>query len=111
MKSILKTVVDHGVEYKALVFVCPGCLLFRGAGLHMLPVSPIDFKPFWSWNNDLDFPTLSPSILSKIGTDVCHSFLTNGVFEFLTDCTHSLSGQKVVIPDLPDWITNDNLPE
>lgn len=31
---------------------------------------------------------------------VCHSFVTDGRIAFLTDCTHSLAGQTV---DLPDW--------
>lgn len=32
---------------------------------------------------------------------VCHLFLTDGMLEFLSDCTHSLAGQRVPLPDLP----------
>lgn len=30
----------------------------------------------------------------------CHSFVTDGRIQYLGDCTHSLAGQTV---DLPDW--------
>jgi hypothetical protein len=111
MKTKLVPVNDHGVEYTSLMFVCPGCKTAGRPGydaLHMLPVnSPHIEKPSWEWDGNLESPTLSPSILTRggaLGKDgVCHSFLKNGVFEFLTDSTHSLSGQQVPLPDLPDW--------
>lgn len=31
---------------------------------------------------------------------VCHSFVTDGRIQYLSDCTHSLKNQTV---DLPDW--------
>ena len=105
MKTTLKTVDDHGVIYTALMFVCPGCLSAnKGTGLHMLPVNTTNKNPSWDWDGSVDTPTLSPSILTRSGDDfVCHSFLRNGKFEFLTDSTHPLSGQTVDIPDLPTW--------
>jgi hypothetical protein len=73
----------------------------------MLPVNCGDIKtPSWDWNGDLERPTLSPSILTQ-GYTVCHSFLRDGVFEFLTDSTHSLAGQSVPIPDLPKWVEEE----
>ena len=103
MKSQLRTVDDHGVIYTALMFVCPGCQEFN-SGLHMLTVNSPHHQPSWTWDNNLEIPTLSPSILTdKDGPRRCHSFLKQGVFEFLSDCTHSLAGQKVPIPDLHDW--------
>jgi hypothetical protein len=30
----------------------------------------------------------------------CHSYVTNGRIQFLSDCHHSLAGQTV---ELPDW--------
>lgn len=32
---------------------------------------------------------------------VCHSFVTDGRIQFLTDCTHALAGQTVDLPDYP----------
>lgn len=110
MKTTLRNVDDHGVKYTSLMFVCPGCVAGGPEGyqgIHLLPVNCSDVKnPSWEFNGDLEKPTLSPSILTKGGyVEVCHSFLTDGVFEFLTDSTHPLAGQKVPIPDLPVWAT------
>jgi len=77
----------------------------------MLPVNSDWKKPAWTWDGNLEAPTVSPSILSSIGPygdqgkplGVCHSFLKAGVFEFLDDCTHPLKGQHVPMVDLPDW--------
>lgn len=109
MKSMLRKVNDHGVQYDALLFFCPGCALGVGTGLHMLPVNSSAVKsPSWDWDGNLEAPTLSPSILTGKGSDnICHSFLKAGVFEFLSDSTHAFSGKKIAIPDLPDWIIED----
>lgn len=32
---------------------------------------------------------------------VCHSFVTDGRIQFLSDCTHSLAGQTVDLPEMP----------
>ena len=107
MKAVLRTVDDHGVTYDHLLFVCPGCVAGGPEGyegIHALPVNvEVEInKPSWKWNGDLEKPTLHPSILSQ-GYCRCHSFLTDGVFNFLTDSDHPLSGQSVPMPDLPDW--------
>lgn len=108
MKSQLREVSDHGVKYKALLFACPGCIAGGPEGydgIHMLPVNcslATLGKPSWNWNGNLEAPTLSPSIRSK-GYSHCHSFLTDGIFNFLKDSDHPLSGQQVPIPDLPEW--------
>jgi hypothetical protein len=38
-------------------------------------------------------------------TITCHSYIRDGQWQFLTDCTHSLSGQTV---DIPDWPHGEN---
>lgn len=100
-------------------FDCPGCGM-----THLLNVDPA-LRPRWSFNGDLDRPTLQPSILAKSGhygdrntTDcwcnyeertgkptpfscgVCHSFVRDGRIEFLPDCTHALAGQTVELPEI-----------
>lgn len=110
MKSMLRTVNDHGLRYEALMFVCPGCSVdeTRSTGLHMLPVNSKEKSPSWDFDGNLEAPTLSPSILTgRNSKNVCHSFLKAGVFRFLNDSTHSLAGQKVPIPDLPDWVIKE----
>jgi len=107
VKSMLRTVDDHGTRYTCLMFVCPGCGTGH-TGLHMLPVNTTAKSPSWTWDGNLEAPTLSPSILTR-WTDkfVCHSFLRVGVFEYLGDCTHKYANQQVPIPDLPDWILHE----
>lgn len=105
MKCQLREVNRSGVIYLQLAFICPGCASFGGSGLHMLPVNSFAI-PSWMFNGDLEKPTLTPSIFSNSGPDghhVCHSFLTDGVFNFLSDSTHIYSGKQIPIPDLPDW--------
>ena len=110
MKSMLRSVDDHGTHYQALMFVCPGCMEFGGSGLHIVPVNaPHLLKPQWDFDGNLETPTLSPSILTwrDKRTQICHSFLRAGVFDFLGDSTHSLAGQQAPMPDLPEWVMKD----
>ena len=56
-------------------------------------------KP-WIFNGDYQRPTFSPSILANKDRHdpdrpLCHSFLENGHWRFLADCTHDLAGQTV----------------
>jgi len=44
----------------------------------------------------------SPHPLSEPWGD-CHSFLRNGVWQFLPDSAHPLSGQNVSMEPIPDW--------
>lgn len=114
--SQIRHVLDGELQYDALLFVCPGCkaMLPNGDGLHMLPVNDPVKTPSWTWNNSLERPTLNPSILTKWGTvvdgteQICHSFLVDGVFDFLGDCTHPLAGQKVPMVPLEDWMMHDD---
>jgi hypothetical protein len=120
MSQISKLLRD--VEDGGLLFWCPGCdgahLIKHGAGA----------GPRWSWNGDVNKPTFTPSVLvnstkltelgelqrqawTRLGypkletpldskPTVCHSFVTDGRIQFLTDCTHSLVGKTV---DLQEW--------
>lgn len=108
--ALLRTVSvpSEGREYKALMFACPGCAESGGDGVHMLPVAG-DAQPGWDWDGSLEAPTLSPSILTTSHDGQCHSFLRAGVFEFLTDSTHSLAGQHVPMPPLPDYVLHEEI--
>lgn len=89
-----------GVRHERLGFICPGCAEWY-SGLHLLPVNTTVMSPSWDWDGNLEAPTLSPSIMTDCGEGrICHSFLRNGVFEFLSDSTHSLAGQRVPMPEL-----------
>ncbi len=97
LSAKLRSVGDNGIG-----FWCPGC-----KSIHVVTTKPNG----WSFDGNLEAPTISPSILVTYdGKDAgledapperCHSFLRGGVFEFLSDCTHALAGQKVTLPDWP----------
>lgn len=111
MKAMLRKVVDGDLEYDCLMFVCPGCQEFGGSGLHMLPVNSEGLKKAnWRWDENLEMPTLNPSILTHSGrnqANVCHSYLIEGVFQFLDDSTHSLANKHALMPDLPSWVLDE----
>lgn len=97
LSPILRRVGDR------LAFCCPGC-----GSQHVVNIYA-ERSPRWTWNGSGDAPTFTPSILvtyngSDAGIDgappaICHSFVTNGRIQFLSDCTHALAGQTVAIPD------------
>lgn len=94
-------------------FRCPGC-----GGFHQIPTAG---PRAWEFNGDVINPTFKPSILvsgvvpltdeqyrgvmdgSYKHTPVpyiCHSFVTLGYIQFLSDCTHALAGQTVPLLEI-----------
>jgi len=119
LSRILRDTDNNG-----MMFWCPGCKtshrIQHGEGT----------GPRWGWNGSTDKPTFTPSVLVRTGhyvpghqpgtcwctynaehpdepdpftCQVCHSFVTDGHIQFLSDCTHSLAGQNVPLPDFPEW--------
>lgn len=97
-----------------VLFWCPGC-----KSAHQVGVEP-PARVVWTFNGNGDAPTFSPSVLVRTGhyvqpdgkhcdksgdpewpcdCECCHSFVTDGRIQFLGDCTHSLAGQTVDLPD------------
>jgi len=79
------------------LFVCPGCNCEHA------------FDNRWSFNQDFEKPTISPSFkqVGFLGFDneeptygTCHSFIKNGMIQYLGDCTHKLKGQTVELKDI-----------
>lgn len=74
-------------------FYCPGCRMHHG----------VDDR--WNFNGDFDKPTFSPSIkvtapyMGSMKPYICHSFVTDGKIQFLTDCNHELAGQTIEMVD------------
>lgn len=101
--ALLRHVADGDLRYDALMFWCPA-----DNDLHMLPVNAEVKTPSWTWDGNLEQPTLSPSILTRWGAGkVCHSYLRAGQWEFLSDCTHELAGKTVPMVPLPDWVVDE----
>lgn len=103
-----------------VAFMCPGC-----KSLHVIKTKPGN-GPSWTYNENPDAPTFSPSVLLRTGhfkqehsgecwcdynkarpnkePDFecvrCHSFVRDGCIQFLKDSTHDLAGQTVDLPDI-----------
>lgn len=91
----------HRNDYLAC-FWCPGC-----EEAHCIRV---EGETAWGYNGNEAAPTFTPSILVNRdsfnpGQPVCHSFVTDGRIQFLSDCTHTLAGQTVDIPEWAGWKT------
>lgn len=66
----------------------------------------------WTFNGDLDKPTFNPSMLivinpkdhkhynPNVATSVCHSVVEHGRIRYLSDCTHSMAGRTVDLPEI-----------
>lgn len=97
-----------------IAFFCPGC--------NRRHTITVEGPHAWGFNGNGDRPTFTPSILFqgvKELTDEqlaiyyrgeplpepvpmrCHSFVTDGQIQFLSDCTHSMAGQTVPLADFP----------
>lgn len=103
----------------SLSYYCPGCK--RPHSINHQP----GHGPVWGWNNSMTAPTFTPSVkVSGMEPSddpekfcdpkhdvpyVCHVFVTDGMIDFLGDCTHQLAGQKVPMPDWPGEAAYDNL--
>jgi hypothetical protein len=79
------------------LFFCPGCKRPHAVG--------VKGAGAWGYNDNPDRPTFMPSVGVNLdrwasGEPRCHSFVTDGRIQFLTDSDHLLAGQTV---DLPDW--------
>ena len=87
-----------------LMLWCPGC-----DQLHAPSVEGTG-PPIWQWDNNLESPTLSPSILitwtegEEKTEHRCHSYLIAGNWQFLADSTHKLRSQTVPMVPLPKWV-------
>lgn len=114
MSAKVKRVNANGSLY-GWRFHCPGC-----DDNHIVTTK-------WTFNGNLDKPTFTPSILTRGGHYVpghtgecwctynaahtddpsgfrclqCHSYITDGRIQFLNDCSHSLAGQTIGLPELP----------
>ena len=85
--------------WKQCWFYCEGC-----KGHHAFTVVvPSDERVIpWRWNNDINKPTFSPSLL--VNKDYpetrCHSFVTDGKIQYLGDCFHELKNQTMELLEM-----------
>ena len=119
MPILLQCEHKPGDGHADFLFFCPGCKC--GHGVWTTNRNGVGAN--WTFNGNMEKPTFSPSILirshmwtppvtpenmaewdkapwpqTKVET-VCHSFVRDGMIQFLGDCTHELKGQTVPLPD------------
>jgi hypothetical protein len=98
-----------GYTAGGLAHWCPACEEMHAFALD----GPNSSGAKWIWDGNVENPTFTPSMNITINakshphyqpdaaTSVCHYFLRNGAIEYLGDCTHSLKGQRIILPPLP----------
>lgn len=109
-----------------LQYWCQGCGSIHGV--------VVEGAGAWGFNGSYERPTFTPSVLVtgiqyERGPDgaadherprrdaagepfkaTCHTFVRDGVVEFLGDCSHDLAGQSHPLPDLPPDYCDDGNP-
>jgi hypothetical protein len=91
----MKAKIVSGTEENptAITFICPGCHTE-----HLVRVG--GEEPVWDWNRDLDKPSILPSFRVRLSQyHCCHSVITDGVIQFLDDCTHPMAGRRADLPN------------
>lgn len=96
MKRVMEVVRD-GKHIGWMIF-CPACHCGH------------QFDDKWTFNGNVELPTFIGSMLvgGYLGTDndgkdmygTCHSYVNEGRIEFLNDCTHTLRGKTMDLPDM-----------
>jgi len=93
---VLLPVINSAGRY---IFFCPGC-----NANHVIDTTPSKSRRYHVLTGTLANPTIRESVLSNPnnspGKPRCHSFITDGVIDYLSDCTHELAGKKVNLPPL-----------
>lgn len=90
-------VKDFNEEIVGYVVECKAC-----GWAHMIyTTGPVQ----WSFNGDVEKPTFSPSLmvngdLSNKSVPRCHSFIRDGKWQYLNDCTHDMAGKTVDMVDV-----------
>lgn len=105
-----------------MMFWCPGC-----NGPHAVSVDSPVAAANWGYNRNPDAPTFTPSVLVRGGhfaegrehgdcwctyearmgkpapfsCKLCHSFVTDGRIQFLSDSSHAMAGQTVELAEWP----------
>jgi hypothetical protein len=108
MTKIMAKSPTEFIKYSRHCYYCPGC-----DNLHCIAIRPdtSDNGASWEFSGTFQCPTYYPSQLNTHSSfaghgkppqrHVCHTFITEGKIQFLSDCTHSLAGQTVDLPDIP----------
>lgn len=88
---------------------CPACR----SGHEIDTEAPNASGAVWNFDGNVECPTFAPSINMRINTPdmkgyqrgvsstVCHYFITKGQIIYQGDCTHSMKGRTIDLPEIP----------
>lgn len=98
-KKLYQAEGPNGIHEGYYYFYCPGCKMD-----HYVNTNP-KIGATWTFNGDFEKPTFSPSLLvtypnGRLKNRRCHSFIKNGMIQFLSDCSHELAGKTVELEDV-----------
>ena len=100
MARIKRFTEKEGGYHGELGFYCPGCDCIHFINDNETKI--VGNMPVWEFNKDFEKPTVRASVLVWNNTMRCHSFITDGKIEFLSDCTHELAGKTVDLPEITE---------
>lgn len=111
MAKIKRYTEKDGGYHGELGFMCPGCRKMHWINdketnkekephYRYLKEHNLKLPDVWEFNNDFERPTVRASVLTWNDESRCHSFITDGKIQFLSDCTHELAGKTVELPDI-----------
>ena len=92
-----------GGEVASLSAFCPACDFEHSFSVDLVGHGHHGDR-LWTFNGDYQRPTFHPSMFSNRDHwayehhPSCHSWLTDGHWHYLNDCSHALAGQVVPVP-------------
>lgn len=91
------TLLEDSERELSWCFYCPGCRC--GHFFRIRSQTPGD--ALWQWNNDVEQPTVKPSIavFRDDPTRRCHLIITDGMIHYQQDCHHNLRGCVIVMEE------------
>lgn len=111
MAKIKRYTSADGGYHGELGFMCPGCKCRHFINDSLTEIPDLPSGQIWQFNGDFERPTVRASVLTRqyrfnpatgrhdLEVNRCHSFITDGMIQFLSDCQHELAGQTVELPD------------
>lgn len=83
----------------------PTMFMFWDIGLAQPNAFYIADNRGWTWNENYEKPTVSPSVLLCGNNFRSHLFIQDGKLKYLSDCSHGYAGHTVDMIDFPeDWL-------
>jgi hypothetical protein len=97
----------------AVWIFCPGCQALHMPRFRCPEHGGPKKGPVWDGDPNSNPFTMSPSLLiyETAASPRCHSFIRNGQWQYLHDCTHLLRGKTVPLEPLPNWLIRDTREE